>query len=446
MNLLQLFKDFINGEQLFHQQDQLSVAVSGGLDSVVLCELCHQAGYNFSMAHCNFQLRDEESERDEIFVKELAAKYSVPFYVKKFDTGSYAEAGKMSIQEAARELRYKWFNELVEKEKQNQKPVWLLTAHHADDNVETQLMNFFKGTGINGLRGIEPKRNYIVRPLLFASRTELLNFAETLHLTWVEDSSNALDKYARNYFRHQVIPFIEKVYPNAVENLKNNLTRFREVADLYEQAISSHKKKLLLIKGNEIHIPVLKLKKTVPLHTVLYEIIEPFGFTSKQIREVEKLLDSEAGKIVYSDHYRIIKHRNWLIIAPAQDEQSNIYIINDEKKQVDFEAGRLSFKFLEKIPGETSASNMALLDAKHIEFPLILRKWKTGDYFYPLGMEKKKKISRFLIDQKISKTGKENVWVLEMNKKIIWVVGMRIDNRFKLTPQTKSIFQITLSK
>src|SRR5690606_6478460 len=194
MNLLQSFKDFINGEKLFHQQDQLLVAVSGGLDSVVLCELCNQAGFKFSIAHCNFQLREDESERDENFVKELVNKYKVPYFVKKFNTSSYAEAGKLSIQEAARELRYKWFNELVEKEKQNQKPVWLLTAHHADDNIETQLMNLFKGTGMNGLRGIEPKRNFIVRPLLFASRSELLNFAETLPLKWVEDSSNALDK------------------------------------------------------------------------------------------------------------------------------------------------------------------------------------------------------------------------------------------------------------
>src|SRR5690606_618712 len=160
----------------------------------------------------------------------------------------------------------------------------------------------------------------------------------------------------------------------------------------------------------------------------------------------EKLLDSETGKVVYSNNYRIIKHRNWLIIAPAQHEQSNIFVINDEKEQIDFEAGQLSFKLIEKVPGDTSADNTALLDAKHIEFPLVLRKWKTGDYFYPLGMDKKKKISRFLIDQKISKTRKENVWVLEMNKKIIWVVGMRIDNRFKLTPQTKSILRISLSK
>ena len=446
MNLLQSFKDFINGEKLFHQQDQLLVAVSGGLDSVVLCELCNQAGFKFSIAHCNFQLREDESERDEIFVKELANKYKVPYFVKKFNTSSYAEAGKLSIQEAARELRYKWFNELVENEKQNQKPVWLLTAHHADDNIETQLLNLFKGTGIKGLRGIEPKRNFIVRPLLFASKNDLLHFAETLNLDWVEDSSNALDKYSRNYFRHQVIPLIEKISPNAVENLKNNIPRFREVFILYQQAISNHKKKLLVAKGEEIHIPVLKLKKTIPLRTVLFEIIEPFGFTSKQISEVEKLLDSETGKVVYSNHYRIIRHRNWLILAHSQDKQSNIIIITDEKGQVDFEGGHLSLKISQKIPGDQALENTAYLDAKNLEFPLLLRKWKTGDYFYPLGMEKKKKISRFLIDQKISKTGKENVWVLEMNKKIIWVVGMRIDNRFKIIPQTTTVLRISLSK
>lgn len=445
MNLLNSFKEFIVREKLFHQQDQLLVAVSGGLDSIVLCELCKQAGFSFSIAHCNFQLRGEESERDEQFVKDLAGKFGVHFYVKKFDTNIYAVENKISIQEAARELRYNWFQELVERLKKNQKPTWLLTAHHADDNVETQLMNLFKGTGIQGLRGMDPKRSFIVRPLLFASRVELAQFAENYKLTWMEDSSNALEKYSRNYFRHSVIPLIEKVYPAANENLKENLTRFREVFDLYKQAILVHKKKLLVEKNNEIHIPVLKLLKTVPLTSILYEIIEPYGFSSKQTNEVVKLLNSESGRVVSSSTHRIIKNRNWLIIAPLQDKESQLIILVDENAKVDFENGCLSLRFL---PGavQTSSPDIAHLDAKQIQFPMILRKWKTGDYFYPLGMQKKKKISRFLIDQKISKTGKEKIWVIEMNKKIIWVIGLRIDDRFKITPQTTQTLRITLSE
>ena len=445
MNLLTSFKEFIAKEKLFHQQDQLLVAVSGGLDSVVLCELCKQADLSFSMAHCNFKLRGDESERDEQFVTELAAKYDVPFFVKKFATNSYADEKKISIQEAARELRYNWFHELVENLKMPNKPVWLLTAHHADDNVETQLMNLCKGTGMQGLRGMEPKRSFIVRPLLFASRVELAQFAENHKLDWVEDSSNLLEKYSRNYFRHNVIPLIEKIYPGANENLKENLPRFREAFILYQQAIAFHKKKLLVQKGNEVHIPVLKLVKTVPLLSVLYEIIEPYGFTSKQINEVVKLLISESGKTVYSSTHRIVKNRNWMIIASLQDKASQLFVLEDKNSTMDFENGRVSLKIL---PGaiSTSSPNIAHLDARQIHFPLILRKWKTGDYFYPLGMKKKKKVSRFLIDQKISKTGKEKVWVIEMNKKIIWVVGLRIDERFKISPATNQTLRITLSE
>ena len=445
MNLLTSFKEFIAKEKLFHQQDQLLVAVSGGLDSVVLCGLCKQADLQFSMAHCNFQLRGDESERDEQFVTELAAKYGVPFFVKKFDTKSYADEKKISIQEAARELRYNWFGELVENLKMPNKPVWLLTAHHADDNLETQLMNLCKGTGMQGLRGMEPKRSNIVRPLLFASRVELAQFAENHKLDWVEDSSNLLEKYSRNYFRHNVIPLIEKIYPGANENLKENLPRFREAFILYQQAIAFHKKKLLVQTGNEVHIPVLKLVKTVPLLSVLYEIIEPYGFTAKQTNEVVKLLNSESGKVVYSSTHRIVKNRNWLIIATLQDKDSQVIIIEDEDCAVDFENGQLTLKLLKDATADSS-TNIAYLDAKQIQFPLILRKWKTGDYFYPLGMKKKKKVSRFLIDQKISKTGKEKVWVIEMNKKIIWVVGLRIDERFKISPATNQTLRITLSE
>ena len=445
MDLLTSFKEFIVKEKLFHQHDQLLVAVSGGLDSIVLCELCKQADLSFSMVHCNFQLRGDESGRDEQFVKELAGKYGVPFFVKKFNTKRYADEKKISIQEAARELRYTWFRELVENIKMPTKPVWLLTAHHADDNVETQLMNLFKGTGIQGLRGMEPKRSYIARPLLFASRNDLVQFTEMHKLNWVEDSSNALEKYSRNYFRHQVIPLIEKIYPGANENLKDNLPRFRDAFLLYQQAITIHKRKLLFPKGNEVHIPVLKLMQTVPLNTVLYEIIEPYGFTSKQTIEIIKLLSSESGRVVYSTYHRIIKNRKWLIIAPLQDKDSQIFIIEDENSVMDFENGRLTLKLLKDATADSSL-NIAILDAKQIHFPLILRKWKTGDYFYPLGMKKKKKISRFLIDQKISKTGKEKVCVIEMNKKIIWVVGLRIDERFKITPQTTQTLRISLSE
>jgi tRNA(Ile)-lysidine synthase len=337
---------------------------------------------------------------------------------------------------AARELRYQWFNELIS----NESLVighWVVTAHHLNDNVETMLMNFFKGTGINGLKAILPKQGRIVRPLLFALRKEIEQFAEENNLSWVEDSSNASDKYTRNYFRNKLIPGIKEVFPQVEENLANNLQRFREAEQLYQQAIDQHKKKLLELKGNEIHIPVLKLLKARPLHSILYEIIKDFGFTAHQTDDCIALLKSETGKYVHSHSHRIIRNRTWVIISPNQSTGADNILIEKEGN-IDFTDGNLEIKKLQTTNLKLQTSNqIAQLDAKKLSFPLILRKWKQGDYFYPLGMNKKKKLSRFFIDQKLSLTQKEKTWVIEMNKKIIWVVGMRIDDRFKITDAAK---------
>jgi len=242
MDLLKKFQHYIKEEDLFQPRDKLLLAVSGGIDSVVLCELCKQAGYDLIIAHCNFQLRGAESERDEKFVRSLADKYAVKILVKEFDTQKYADENKLSIQVAARELRYNWFSELT-----GRLPIahWILTAHHANDNMETLLMNFFKGTGINGLKGILPRHGKIIRPLLFAKKEELEEFATKNKLSHVEDSSNSSDKYTRNYFRNQLIPGLQKVFPQVEDNLMDNLERFRGIGMLYQQAVELHKKKLL---------------------------------------------------------------------------------------------------------------------------------------------------------------------------------------------------------
>jgi tRNA(Ile)-lysidine synthase len=458
MTLTERFKAFIQQENLFHSKDKLLLAVSGGVDSVVLCELCRQAGFDFIIAHCNFQLRGEESKRDAALVQQLAKQYNVPFLIKEFDTTTYAATHKLSIQEAARELRYGWFAELVgslesgvgslssSHSTANHKPQttnWLVTAHHLDDNIETMLMHFFRGTGVQGLRGMLPKQGYIVRPLLFARKETLQQFAGNNGLSWVEDSSNALDKYARNYMRNQVIPLLQHMYPEVDANLAGNLQRFADMEVLYEQAIGLHKKKLLEVKGAEVHIPVLKLQKTTPLRTIVYEIIKDHGFSAHQTDEVIALLNSESGKYVQSATHRIIKNRKWLIIAPAQSGQSKIIVIDDDNTRVPYEHGEIAISKPAIDSWKLTNSNLiAYLDAAAIRFPLILRKWKQGDYFYPLGMKKKKKVARFLIDQKLSLTDKEKVWVLEMNKKIVWVVGMRIDDRFKITPHTTHVLHM----
>jgi len=481
MSFLQRFQQYIFDHQLFSPREPLLLAVSGGVDSVVLCELCKQAGYPFVIAHCNFKLRGPESERDAAFVQQLALNYHVLFLIKEFDTAEYAEKNKLSIQEAARELRYGWFAELLNREtgnpdlsgqavkRESDSGQWaegkdsgqklgdvthhspltthLLTAHHLDDNIETMLMHFFRGTGVHGLRGMLPKQGYIVRPLLFARKQELKEFATENKLSWVEDSSNALDKYSRNYFRNQLIPLVQQIYPETENNLANNLRRFADMEQLYEQAVALHKKKLLEFKGEEVHIPVLKLQKSAPLHAIVYEIIKDFGFSSAQVEEVIKLLGSESGRYVQSATHRIIKNRRWLIIAPVQLEQPQTMVIDADENRMVFENGALVFEQLKnKNVQLINDAAIALIDQQTLQFPLILRKWKKGDYFYPLGLKKKKKLARFFIDQKLSMTDKEKVWVLESNKKILWVVGLRIDDRFKITESTKQVFRIQLMR
>ena len=467
MSLNQRFNKFITDNNLFSPKDKLLLAVSGGVDSVVLSELCKQAGYDFEIVHCNFQLRGEESERDEEFVRTLTKKYDVGIKIKKFETEKYAAENKMSIQEAARSLRYEWFEEIVNRQEsilsteylvlstQNvKKRVHLLTAHHADDNAETALINFCRGTGLHGLTGIPVSYGNIKRPLLSFTKKELLEFAKENNLEFVEDSSNLSSRYTRNLFRNEIIPAISKVYPQVNENLNDNISRFKEIEKLYQLSVKEIKKKLVKEKGSEWHIPVKQLMG-YNNRALIYDLISDYGFSEKQIDEVIKLSDSDSGKYIDSPlfQYRIIKHRHWFIISPVHSAESANIIIEEKDESVFFEEGILKFEITGNPvrPGHPggqqtiTGSHIASLDANKISFPLLLRKWKQGDYFYPLGMKKKKKLSRFFIDQKISKSGKEKIWVLEMDKKIIWVVGHRIDERFKLTENTKKVLRITLT-
>jgi len=421
------------------------LAVSGGIDSVVMTDLFFKSGFDFVLLHCNFQLRGDESFRDELFMASLQEKYNKELLVKQFDTKQYAEQHKISIQEAARALRYDWFAEVTGQRSTAGRQLFLATAHNADDNIETMLMFLFRGTGIQGLTGINAfdKERRIIRPLLFATRKQIEEYAEENDLNWVEDSSNITDKYTRNFFRHKIIPLTETHFPNAKHNLLETMQRLKEAAILYQQSIALHKKKLLEYKGNEIHIPILKLQQAKPLDTITWEIIKHYNFSAQQVSEIKKLLNADNSSYVQSSSHRIIKNRNWLIIAPKENEQAGNILIEENDTAVKFKNGCLELKKLSASSYQLTASNAtAQLDARLIQFPLLLRKWKQGDYFYPLGMEKKNNLSRFMIDQKLSATQKENIWVLEMNKKIIWVIGYRIDDRFKITPSTKEVLII----
>jgi len=440
-NISETFFQFFKERNLF--QEKFLAAVSGGIDSVVLCELCKQTEIRFAIAHCNFQLRGEESERDEKFVRRLGKKYGVEILVKKFDTETYANEKKISIQEAARELRYDWFVQLTKESAFS----FTLLAHHADDNIETLLMNFFRGTGLQGLTAM-PEVNldekFFLRPLLRVRRKEILEFAKQNNLDWVEDSSNLSSKYTRNFFRNELLPAIQKVFPQAEENLLDNIDRFKQINALYQTSVEELKKKVCEQYASEIRIPILKLMNYC--HTsLIYEIIKDYGFGEKQVEEVIKLGGADSGKFIENEKYQIIKHRNWFIIAPRAEIAESI-AIQEGVEITRFRNGKLELKtfFREKFHLQKKDS-IAQLDAKHIEYPLLLRKWKQGDYFYPLGMRKKKKLARFFIDRKLPKNQKENIWVLESNKKIIWVIGMRIDDRFKVTESTKEILKITVN-
>jgi tRNA(Ile)-lysidine synthase len=440
-NLLSYFQEALIRLQVA-KNDRLLLAVSGGLDSVVLSHLAHQSAADFSIAHVNFQLRGPESDRDEQFVRQLASRLDRPFLTRKFETQEFARKEKLSLQVAARNLRYDWFRSMLGNSPEKYK--FLITAHHLDDNIETMLFNFFRGTGIQGLAGMPEKNERLIRPLLSVTKNDLKVWALANGLDWIEDSSNALNYYTRNFFRNQLIPSLSSVFPEINHHLESNLQRFSEASVLYQDIIAQHKKKLLKRVGNEIHIPILLLQKSVPLRTICYEIIKDFHFSSAQTDDLIRLMDSSNGKYIASASNRIIKNRRWLIVAPLENQDVSNFIIDQPVDFFIYPEGKLSIKVMIRHQQEniSPANTIAFLDSEKIQFPLVLRRWKTGDYFYPLGMTKKKKLARFFIDQKLSKTAKEKVWVLVMDSQIVWVLGQRIDNRFSVGEFTQKILMI----
>ena len=453
MDLLQKFKQHIATLGFIELRQKLLLAVSGGIDSVVLAHLIKQSGFEAEIAHCNFQLRGDESKRDENFVMHLAEQLQFPFHVVQFDTSSFAIENKLSTQEAARELRYNWFKTLMQKDTSLR---WILTAHHADDNIETLLMHFFKGTGIAGMRAIPIKNESVLRPLLAFNRKEIEHYATDNNITFVDDRSNATEAYTRNYFRLQLIPALEKVYPSVKENLKNNIDRFRDIELIYKESIDKKIKKLLVKSGNNWRVAVEQLKHLPAQNTLVFELFQPFGFGPKQTPEIIKLLECDSGKYILSNTHRILKNRNMLIINAIEADYDTITLIETNNEEIEFPLGKLIVRNEKVSKGKKSSialsnetfitqaaqnnlSNIAQIDAAGLKFPWLLRKTKSGDYFYPLGMRKKKKVARFLIDLKLSKLEKENTWVIESDRKIIWIVNHRIDDRFKITTSTRNL-------
>ena len=442
--MFELFTAFIKKEKLFLPNEKILLAVSGGIDSMVMCHLFHQAGFNFDLAHCNYQLRGSESNEDEEFVKAVALKYKVHLYSIRFDTAPFAETQDMSIQMAARELRYNWFEEIRNSYHYN----FIATAHHQDDSIETFFINLIRGTGITGLHGILPKQGNIIRPLLFANKTNIIDFAEKSQLKFREDSSNASDKYLRNKIRHHIIPTLKEVNPSIENTLMNTIERLKDAETIVKTQVGKLRKEMVKQVGDTDTISIPELQILNPLSTYLFELLKPYQFNSSTSEEIKNALNGESGKVFYSKTHQVLKDRTLLIISKKKTDESTKQSQNQEtkKKAKGLELVKLESKILPANMEIPQSPNLAALDYDKITFPLTTRKWKEGDWFYPLGMKGKKKLSDFFIDNKLSLNQKENTWLLTSADNIVWVIGMRIDNRFKVTDKTKKIYLVELAK
>ena len=438
------FEAFVNEQRLFSKNDRILLALSGGVDSVVLAELLLELGYTFSAAHCNFHLRGEESNRDADFVIKWAECNGVELFVQDFDTYGYMQEKGISLEMAARELRYSWFENIMQENQID----YLLTAHHADDSAETFFINLLRGTGIAGLHGILPKNGSIVRPLLFATRKSILDYAESKNIQFVEDSTNSETKFLRNKIRHCVIPVLKEISPDFDSIIRKNIERLRDTETIFRSAIEKVKDEIIIREKENIKMSIAELQRLHPIGIYLYEILSDYGFNESVVNNVSMVLDAESGKRFYSKTHCLLKDREYLLIYPIdKEEKETDYSIDAEITSIiePFKAKIEVLKDLNFISVPKKA-NVAMLDMDLLNFPLELRHWKQGDSFVPFGMKKKKKLSDFFTANKYSLLDKERQWLLCSGNEIVWVVGKRIDDRFKISNSTKSVLKIEINE
>lgn len=445
MTFADSFIAYINENQLFKPSDSLLVAVSGGIDSVALVHLLHTTGYRFSMVHCNFGLRGEESEADEVFVQQLANQYGVALFHKYLNAKHYAAQEQISIQVAARNLRYHWFDLLL----QQYHYQYLLTAHHQNDMLETVLYNLTKGTGIAGLHGIKPQNGHLIRPLLFATKNEIVNYAQQNQLTWREDSSNQSSKYSRNLIRNEVVPILKRINPNLEQTMQNTIERLAAVERIFDAEIEKLRLKVVSGEGKQnspIYIAIEQLKAENELVVKLYELLKPYNFNYVQTQQIIDSLYKTAGRSFETATHSLVKDRNQLVIVPKIETDTTILQLAPETNYAVNPYFELHIECFEKISSYEVNRNAALacLDKSCLVFPLVVRLWQEGDKFQPLGMRGMKKVSDFLTDKKIPLNLKSQVWVLCSGKEIVWVIGHRIDERYKVQETTKEVYQLSL--
>ncbi len=420
--------------------DKIIVSASGGIDSMVLIQLLSGAGYSFAIGHCNFQLRAKESDEDEQFVAAAAKQYDKKIFIQKFDTGAYADECGISIQMAARALRRAWFETLCEQHGFNK----ICTAHHLNDAIETVIFNLTKGTGIAGLQGILPQSGRFVRPLLFATREMITQFADNQNIAWREDHSNASTKYARNKIRHLVIPELKKINPNLETTFRTTSEKIIAANNIFREAIEGKKESLMSRQGDSVAIDIKKLLDSAHPAVMLYEIIKDFGFNFIQAKQIIEGLQNQPGRVFNSESHQLTQDRECLLLDTVNATPPNMAHVNSGITSASFSGVRFIFEQYDMSEFSLDMRNeVACLDLELIKFPLLIRYWEKGDYFFPLGMQAKKKVSDFMIDKKIPVNLKSKTITIFSGNDMVWLVGHRIDHRFRLTDKTRKVLKIT---
>ena len=436
------FVENIKENNLFSPEDNILLAISGGIDSMVLLHLFINSGLKFGVAHCNFQLRGEESDKDEEFVRNETAKCGTPFYFERFDTEEYAKLSGISIEMAARELRYEFF----EKIRLENSYDFIATAHHQDDVIETFFLNLSRKTGIKGLTGIKEKSGKIIRPLLFTNRQQIKKYALENDIAYREDSSNYEIIYQRNLIRNKILPLFFNINPAFNANVLASIQNLKETETVYNDFIQAEIERISQKNDGHIAIDIAKISNCKHGKVILFELLTEYNFNASVVNKVYSSLQAEPGKQFFSKTHRLVKDREFFFLSEIKPDENRKFYIDEEDLEL-FEPFDLT---IQKTNAEDfvidKSTNVACIDLALIQFPLLVRKWQAGDHFQPLGMQGFKKVSDFLIDQKIPLHEKENVWLLCSGKKIIWVIGLRIDDRFKITPKTKTVYKIELVK
>ncbi|MFW5753812.1 MAG: tRNA lysidine(34) synthetase TilS [Marinilabiliaceae bacterium] len=424
------------------KEKPILVALSGGADSMALLHILLKLGYSFHTAHCNFHLRGEESDEDERFVFDFCLENKVPLHVTHFDTYSEADRDGISIEMAARNLRYKWFRHIMHENNLS----WLATGHHGDDMIETFFLNLARGTGLRGLKGMNCCKGNIVRPLLHFSRADIEAYCAQNHIPFRTDSSNTDTAFYRNNIRHNIIPVMNELNPSFFDTMMQNFHNLEEVWQIFEKEVDSVREQMVAEEGDMMLIPVKSIRGHPQRKSILFELLRPYNFNSVVVSEVIESLEGIPGKQFFSKTHRLVRDRYNLVLVPlAENEGDEFYLQNGDKHlEIPFEMTIRVFDRDEDF-SISRDSNQIHLDADLVEFPLKIRHWRRGDQFRPLGMEQFKKLSDYFVDEKFSRVEKDRTWLLVSgDNDIVWVVGHRIDDRFKVTPSTQRILELTL--